>query len=104
MQKQLARCRESSQEFRQLTFDIKEQVSSVISGLLLVNNIQDYIALNDPDIVLIINYADEKQPSLILLNAKIAADASLLPAVLNLLNNTVRATKANDSNNISIQC
>tara|TARA_B110000881_G_C18543069_1_gene499630 strand:- start:9 stop:1274 length:1266 start_codon:yes stop_codon:yes gene_type:complete len=104
MQKQLTRCRESLQEFRHLTFDIKQQTQSVITGLTLVDNIQDYITLNYPHIKLTIHYADNEQAPSGLIKAKITSDASLLPAVLNLLNNAIRATEENGSDVIYLQC
>jgi len=104
MQKQLTRCRDSLQEFRHLTFDIKEQIQSVISCLVLVDNIHDYIVLNYPSIKLKVNYPDDEQPSAGLINSKITSDGSLLPAVLNLLNNGIRASQKNGSDVIYLQC
>ncbi len=98
MQKELARCRNSLQSFRQMTFDIKDQVATSILCIEVLRQICDHMALNYPAIQLTIKQPDEKQFT----QATILADASLLPAILNLINNAVRATKANNSVNIEL--
>ncbi len=99
MQKELARCSESLSAFRQMVFNIKEQKSVVISCAEMLENIVDNIGLNYPDIKVNINH--ESQPAL-LSSSAIVSDAALLPAILNLVNNGIRATKANNSDKIEL--
>ncbi|WP_206483953.1 HAMP domain-containing sensor histidine kinase [Thalassotalea sp. G2M2-11] len=100
MEQQLSRCRDSIATFRQQTFDIKEQTISSISCDKLLTNIADHLSLNYPDIEPVIKAADGEtiSPNTLLLKA----GASLLPAILNLLNNAIRATRANRSNKIEL--
>jgi two-component system sensor histidine kinase RegB len=95
MQNELLRCKQSLDAFRQMSFDIKEQVLSPILCANVTSQIADHIALNYPDITLKTHHQD-------IANNSILADASLLPAILNLLNNAIRASKANNSNLIEL--
>ena len=93
IQGQLSRCSDSLDAFRAMVFDIKEQtiVATNISDLL--KYLLDNLHVNYPEIKVELV---EQQP----LNTEIMADAALLPAILNLINNAVRATKANRCNKI----
>ncbi len=92
---ELARCRDSLASFRQMTFDIKEQTIEVKSCGKILQQIQDDLSLNYPDIHVVIENPEKDSN-----DGKIHADASLLPAILNLLNNGIRASRANNSNQI----
>jgi two-component system sensor histidine kinase RegB len=87
---QLHRCGQSLHDFRQQTFDIKNLVAKPITMQNILQQLQDYTQLNYPDITLQVNFVGEK-------SAQVIADGALLPAILNLLNNGVRASKANHS-------
>ena len=99
LQTQLQRCGESLHDFRQMTFDIKTQIAKPVACQKILFELQEYINLNYPDIKL-------KQPKILpeekLVNSFILADGALLPAIFNLINNAVRATKANNSNEIEL--
>jgi len=100
MQKELLRCKHSLDDFRQLSFDMKEQTLLPLQCSNLLEEISDHIALNYPDIVLNIHqksHQDTQNNS-----TEILADASLLPAILNLLNNAIRASKANNQHKITM--
>ncbi len=102
MQQQLTRCRDSISTFRKLSFDIKEQTLTQVSAGELVGQIEDHIALNYPDIEVIglddENFSEGHPLAQVFLHA----DASLLPAVVNLVNNAIRATRANLSSKIEL--
>jgi two-component system sensor histidine kinase RegB len=93
MQSQLSRCSDSLAAFRAMVFDIKEQtiVAKNVSDLL--ENLLDNLRVNYPEISVELVEHQAK-------NTEVMADAALLPAILNLINNAVRATKANNSNKI----
>jgi len=99
MQGQLTRCRESLADFRTMVFDIKEQVIKAINCQELFEEIADNVRVNNPEITLKlqrnIQQSSEK-------DIAIKADAALLPAILNLINNAIRATKANNSSSLSL--
>jgi len=97
MQAELTRCRTSLQSFRQMTFDIKDQVVSSTLCVNVVKQISDHMALNYPEIQLTIKLSDDQFSQEHFAKTSVLADASLLPAILNLMNNAVRATKANNS-------
>ncbi|WDD99869.1 ATP-binding protein [Thalassomonas actiniarum] len=108
MQQQLKRCQKNLQEFRQLALDLKEQTTQQMSCQDIIEEIQQHIGINYPDIhsVLICEQsageiADKDQPSPE--QAAVIADVTLLPAILNLVNNGVRATKANNSDTIELK-
>ena len=94
MQSQLSRCRESLSDFRAMVFDIKEQVIKTINCQDLFEDITDNVRVNHPEIDLELQGAErgKNQPSV-----SINADAALLPAIINLINNAIRASKANNS-------
>ena len=99
MQNQLARCRNSLSDFRAMVFDIKEQVIKSINCLDLFDDITDSVRVNNPEInlqLLKINAPDSTKSD------TINADAALLPAIINLINNAIRASKANNSNVLSL--
>ena len=90
---QLSRCGQSLHDFRQQTFEIKNQVAKPILINVILRQLQEYTQLNYPDIDLQINFSAQTSGSVV-------ADGALLPAILNLLNNGVRASKANNSNKL----
>ena len=94
MQSQLKRCTDSLDTFRSMVFAIKEQTSAQSSVSNILDEIMENLRVNYPDIdVELIKVRDD---------VTIMADASLLPAILNLINNAIRATKANYSNKITL--
>jgi len=94
MQSQLKRCTDSLDTFRSMVFAIKEQTSAQSSVSNILDEIMENLRVNYPDInVELIKAHDD---------VTIMADASLLPAILNLINNAIRATKANYSNKITL--
>lgn len=97
MQTELLRCKKSLEAFRHITFNIKEQTLLPTLCEDILKQIADHIALNYPDIVLKQNHNNKA-----LTDKAIEVDASLLPAILNLMNNAIRATKANNNNTIEL--
>ncbi len=95
MQGQLTRCRDSLADFRAMVFAIKEQAIAPIATSKLLNQIQDNLTVNYPALNLELN--DNYQNDIM-----IKADAALLPAILNLINNAIRASKANNSQSLSL--
>jgi two-component system sensor histidine kinase RegB len=95
MQSQLKRCSDSLDAFRTMVFSIKEQTSTSSTVNNLIDEILENLRVNYPDIdvELIKKHQDD---------VTIMADASLLPAILNLINNAIRATKMNDANKITL--
>jgi two-component system sensor histidine kinase RegB len=100
LQTQLFRCNQSLAEFREMVFEIKEQRSKHVFCNDIIEDMLEHIGLNYPDVNTEF-LSDNNQPSLCN-KAEILADASLLPAILNLINNAVRATKASNSNKIEL--
>jgi len=94
---ELERCRESLQSFRQMTFDLKDQLITPMLCTTVMQQISDHMSLNYPEIKLVIQLGEQETNSVNFEQAKVLADASLLPAILNLMNNAIRATKANNS-------
>jgi len=95
MQNQLGRCRESLDAFRSMVFAIKDQAISAIDIEDLLHQILDNLTVNYPEVnVEIENAINESQ------QVTIMADVTLLPAILNLINNGIRASKANGNNDI----
>lgn len=99
MQKELLRCKNSLDSFRKMSFDIKNQTLTPTSCDRLLDKISDHIALNYPDITLNIKTtsASDNIPE-----PSVLADASLLPAILNLLNNAIRASRSKNNNVIEL--
>jgi len=98
MQSQLTRCRESLSDFRAMVFDIKEQVIKAVNCRTLFDEITDNVRVNNPEVSLeLLNLNDEHSE-----HVTINADAALLPAILNLINNAIRASKANNSKTLSL--
>ena len=95
MQSQLKRCSDSLDAFRTMVFSIKEQTSTSSTVNNLIDEILENLRVNYPDIdvELIKKHQDD---------VTIMADASLLPAILNLINNAIRATKMNYANKITL--
>jgi len=90
MQLQLARCRDSLSDFRDMVFSIKEQTIAPLHTRELLKQIKENIDVNYPEISLELNCHEQD-------NVQVKADAALLPAILNLINNAIRASKANKS-------
>jgi two-component system sensor histidine kinase RegB len=99
MQSQLTRCRDSLSEFRSMVFEIKEQVIKVINCQDLFDEITDNVRFNNPEISLQLQKHTDVNSSEAV---TIKADATLLPAILNLINNAIRASKANNSKTLSL--
>jgi two-component system sensor histidine kinase RegB len=95
MQSQLSRCSDSLDAFRAMVFDIKEQTIVATNVSDLLENLLDNLRVNYPEISVELVEQQEN-------NTEIMADAALLPAILNLINNAVRATKANNSDEIML--
>ena len=95
MQCQLARCTDSLNAFRAMVFDIKEQHITAIAISDLLVQVLENLRVNHPEISVELT---EQQPK----GGSVMADAALLPAIINLINNAVRATKANHSNKIAL--
>ena len=99
MQNQLTRCRDSLSEFRAMVFDIKEQVIKAVNCQDLFEEITDNVRINNPEVNLELLKKNDKR---ITKGVRINADATLLPAILNLINNAIRASKANSSKALSL--
>ena len=99
MQSQLTRCRDSLSEFRAMVFDIKEQVIKAVNCQDLFEEITDNVRINNPEVNLELLKKNDKR---ITKGVRINADATLLPAILNLINNAIRASKANSSKALSL--
>ena len=95
MQSQLARCTDSLNAFREMVFDIKEQTITAIAISDLLAQVLENLRVNHPEINVELT---EQQAQ----DVSVMADTALLPAIINLLNNAVRATKANSSNKITL--
>ncbi len=95
MQSQLARCTDSLNAFRAMVFDIKEQTITAITIHDLLTQVLENLRVNHPEITVELS---ELQPQ----GISVMADAALLPAIINLINNAVRATKANNTQKISL--
>jgi two-component system sensor histidine kinase RegB len=99
MQSQLTRCKDSLSEFRSMVFEIKEQVIKVINCQDLFDEITDNVRFNNPEISLKLqNNTGCNATEAVTINA----DAALLPAIINLINNAIRASKANNSKTLSL--
>jgi len=95
MQSQLKRCSDSLDTFRAMVFSITEKISTVKTVDTLLNEILENLRINSPDINIELIKKHQK-------GVTIMADAALLPAILNLINNAIRASKINDSNYITL--
>lgn len=100
MQNQLTRCRDSLSDFRAMVFDIKEQVIKATNCQALFDEITDNVRVNNPEISLQLQKNSDENSN----GATINADAALLPAIINLINNAIRASKANNSKALSLTC
>lgn len=94
MQSQLTRCRDSLTEFREMVFSIKEQTITAVSPDHIISQIKENLTVNYPELKLALS--SEKT------TVHIKADAALLPAILNLINNAIRASKANNSQALNL--
>jgi len=98
IQSQLARCRNSLSDFRAMVFDIKEQVIKAVNCDDLFDEITDNVRVNNPKINLELFKNNNENNK----NITINADAALIPAILNLINNAIRASNTNNSNSLSL--
>lgn len=99
MQSQLTRCKDSLSEFRSMVFEIKEQVIKVINCQDLFDEITNNVRFNNPEISLQLqNNTGCNATEALTINA----DAALLPAIINLINNAIRASKANNSKTLNL--
>lgn len=86
LQQQLKRCQQSLGQFRKLAAEVRQQKISPLSCLNLVKQITEHTTLNFPELTLEwLNHS--KLPE----QAAIASDSSLIPAILNLIQNAQRA-------------
>jgi two-component system sensor histidine kinase RegB len=95
MQSELKRCTDSLNTFRTMVFDIKEQTSISRSVNNLLEEMMENLRVNYPDVEveLIKQHQDD---------VTVIADAALLPAILNLINNAIRASKLNQAKKITL--
>ena len=98
LQAQLLRCSQSLKEFREMVFEIKEQTSKQVFCNDVIDQMIEHIGLNYPDINA--EFLSNDDHCSFGDKAKVMVDASLLPAILNLVNNAIRATKVNNSHKI----
>lgn len=99
MQSQLSRCKDSLAQFRAMVFDINEQVIKRINCLLLCEEIIDNVRINHPEITVELQQNIQKYSAN---NMSVSADTALLPAIINLINNAIRASKANNSRALNL--
>ena len=85
-----------------MVFDIKEEIATVEECDQIIGKIRDNINLNYPDISILIKQSIDSSENTPTKEPGILAGASLLPAILNLVNNAISATKANQSNKIEL--
>ncbi|GHE81738.1 ATP-binding protein [Thalassotalea profundi] len=97
LQFELKRCTDSLSSFRQMVFDIKEQNTYLISATRICADIKDYIALNHPELMLVTVECSEGD------DRNVQANSSLLPAIINIINNAIRATQANNCQKVEIK-
>jgi two-component system sensor histidine kinase RegB len=100
MQSQLDRCRTSLADFRAMVLSIKKQSITSITSQQLLYDIEENIRVNHPEIEL--ELINKVLPNSGLNKSSIMADGALLPAILNLINNAVRASQANNSQALHI--
>lgn len=97
VQQQLQRCSSNLSLFRQLARDVREQKSSVVSGEDFLADLQEHININFPNMK--VNWINKECE---LTSLHLLKDPSLLPAVLNLVQNAIRASKNNGNQSIDI--
>jgi len=95
MQTQLARCSDSLNTFRAMVFAIKDQTRSERNINDLLNEMMENLRVNYPRVTIELKSIHPD-------NITVNADAALLPAILNLINNAVRASQMNQSDSISL--
>jgi two-component system sensor histidine kinase RegB len=100
LQLQLLRCSQSLADFRTMVFEIKEQTSKHVLTVDIVKQMTEHIGLNYPGIQA--QFRQQESNDQVCSPASILVDASLLPAILNLVNNAIQATKTNNSNKIEL--
>jgi two-component system sensor histidine kinase RegB len=99
MQTQLGRCKDSLDDFRKQIFDIKEQVIKSMNCQLLFNEVIDNINVNNPEVNIKLPGVEHQ---ILPQTARVSADAALLPAIMNLVNNAITASKQHQSNQLSL--
>ena len=97
VQQQLQRCSSNLSLFRQLARDVREQRSSVVSCEGFLADLQEHININFPNMK--VNWINKECE---LTSLHLLKDPSLLPAVLNLVQNAIRASKNNGNQSIDI--
>ena len=95
MQSQLTRCSDSLDAFRNMVFSIKEQTTKASEVNALLEDILENLRVNYPEIEVELIHELNR-------DITIMADGALLPAILNLINNAIRATKLNKSEKITL--
>lgn len=95
MQGQLARCRDNIRAFRQLAVDTKAQKVSAHNCRSIVKSLQEHIHINFPEI-------DLEVEQRIAEDCEVLSDMSLVPALLNLMQNGIRASSQNGSAEIDL--
>ena len=95
MQSQLTRCSDSLDAFRNMVFSIKEQTTKASEVNALLDDILENLRVNYPEIEVELIHELNR-------DITIMADGALLPAILNLINNAIRATKLNKSEKITL--
>lgn len=95
MQSQLKRCSESLDGFREMIFSMKEQPIELKTVDNITSELLENIRVNYPNIELDLIFEHKK-------DIKVITDAALLPAILNLVNNAIRATKLNNANKVTL--
>jgi two-component system sensor histidine kinase RegB len=86
-------------DFRKQIFDIKEQVIKSMNCQLLFNEVIDNINVNNPEVTIKLPGVEHQILPQI---AWVSADAALLPAIMNLVNNAITASKQHQSNQLSL--
>jgi len=101
LDKEVNRCSDNLRAFRQRTIEIKENKKYRLSCQSLLKQIEQHCLLNYPK-----TDVDYQQIGQLNKQDQITADSSLIPAVLNIINNAVLASKKCQSDKISIghQC
>lgn len=94
MQSPLASCQASLERLRQVTEQLREQKTQRVSVESLVSQLHEQSQLLWPEV----KVNCEAEPS----NRQLRADASLMPALMNLVQNAVQSAKADDQPELSI--
>lgn len=96
MQSQLLRCKKNIDDFRQLALDTKAQKLTAQDCNGLISQLREHISINFPNTD--INWNNTNQPE-----QRVNVDVSLIPALLNLVQNGIRASEQNGNNRLDIK-